>query len=375
VALYFALTFVFMGLAAQHQALLRRTMQFVALAKIQVVSSLAGLVVAILIAIAGYGYWALVVRPIVAAVCTAAGVWLACKWRPGTPVFDSEVKSMVRFGAHVLGFSIVHSMTRVADTIALSLSYTPRMVGLYQNTLNMYENAIVAPLAQLHGVGSSGLSKLRSDPEALRQKYEATLSTLAFFVMPLAAILSVTGQDVVVVLLGEKWRESGVLLNITALRGIVELLEISQGWLHVSSGQAERWKNWGIVSLLVRLAAIFAGLPFGPEGLAVALVVAGWLIAFPSVSYAGRPFGIGTALALRAVGGPLLAATIACAAGFWLQAAFFADFSSLLRIFLSASLFTVIYLLIVVGLLGITKPIRVAGRLLQDFGLRGGAQR
>jgi PST family polysaccharide transporter len=370
VVLYFAITFMFTGLSGQHLSLLRRTMQFVVIAKIQIVSALAGFAVAILLAMSGYGYWALVLRPIVVAVCVAAAAWLACRWRPGLPVFDAEVKSMVRFGMHVLGFTITWSMTRAADRIALGLFYLPREVGFYQNALNMYENGIVSPLEQLHGVGSAGLSKLRSDPAAVRQKYEATLSALAFFVMPTTAILSVTGQDAVVILLGEKWRESGLLLSIMALRGIFELIEISQGWLHISGGRAERWKNWGFVSAVVRVVAILAGLRFGAEGVAIALVVAGWLIAFPSVSYAGRPLGIGVALVIRAVGGPLLGATIAAAAGWWLQIAFLLNFSNLFRIFLSASLCISIYLLIVVGLLRITEPIRVAGRLAQHFRTR-----
>src|SRR5271167_420861 len=135
IALGFAVTFVFTGLSSQHLALLRRTMQFVTIARIQLLSALAGLTVAILIAISGYGYWALVMRPVVSAVCVAAETLLVCGWRPGFPVFDSEVKSMLRFGMHVLGFSIIHSVTSIADRVALSLFYTPNDVGLYQNAL------------------------------------------------------------------------------------------------------------------------------------------------------------------------------------------------------------------------------------------------
>jgi len=367
IALGFAVTFVFTGLSSQHLALLRRTMQFVTIARIQLLSALAGLTVAILIAISGYGYWALVMRPVVSAVCVAAETLLVCGWRPGFPVFDSEVKSMLRFGMHVLGFSLIHSVTSIADRIALSLFYTPNVVGLYQNALNISDNAVLVPLAQLHNVGSAGLSKLQSDPAALRQKYETTLSALAFFVMPTAAILSVTGQDVVVVLLGEKWRQSGLLLSITALGGIIACIEMSVTWLHVSSGRAERWKNWGIVSFIVRVAAILVGLPFGAEGLAIALAVVGWLIAFPCVVYAGRPLGIGAALALRAVRGPLLGATITCATGWWLRAAFLVQFTSLFRLFLLTFLCASIYLFIVVGLLRVIEPIRVASKLAQDF--------
>jgi PST family polysaccharide transporter len=258
-------------------------------------------------------------------------------------------------------------MTNVADRIALGLFYPLSAVGFYTNAQNMYDNALMVPLGQLHGVGSAGLSKLRSDPGKLRQKYEATLSALAFFVMPTAAILSVTGQDVTITLLGEKWRESGLLLSIMALRGIVEFIEFSQGWLHVSGGRAERWKKSAFVSAFVRIVAILGGLPFGAEGVAIALVVAGALIALPSVVYAGRPLGIGTPLVIRAVGGPLLGATVAVAAGWWLQSIFLMNYSTLFRIFLSAFLCSSIYLLIVVGLFRNTEPIRVAVGLGRDF--------
>jgi PST family polysaccharide transporter len=185
--------------------------------------------------------------------------------------------------------------------------------------------------------------------------------------MPTAAILSVIGQDVVVILLGATWRVSGLLLSIMALRGVVEFIEMSQGWLHVASGRAERWKYSAFVSAIVRVAAILAGLPFGAKGVVIALVVAGWLIAFPAVIYAGRPLGIGAALAFRAVGGPLLGAAITVVAGWLLQSIFFSDISSIFRIFIMASLCTAIYLFVVVGALRITEPISILGRLVQDF--------
>ena len=64
IALCSAVTFVLYGVTNLHQALLRRTMQFGTIAKIQLLGTLAGIAVAILIAFYGYGYWALVLRPI-----------------------------------------------------------------------------------------------------------------------------------------------------------------------------------------------------------------------------------------------------------------------------------------------------------------------
>src|SRR5215510_8248454 len=301
IAFYSAVTFVLWGMSNQHLALLRRTMQFATITKIVILSTLVGIAIAIFMASCGYSYWALVLRPIATSLCIAIGAWLVCRWRPGFPVFDNEVKSMVRFGLHVVGFSVMYSVAKSVDRIALGFFYRPDEVGYYQNAITLYDNSIFSTLAQLHTVGSAALSKLQSNPAALRQKYEAALSALAFFVMPTAAVLSVTAQDLTVILLGEKWRAAGALLSIIALRGIFHVVEISQGLLHLSIGRADRWRRWGIVTLVVQIAGVLAGLPFGATGVAVTVVMSSLLIAIPSISYAGRPVDIGAAFVIRAV--------------------------------------------------------------------------
>jgi len=366
IALCSAIPFVLLGISNQHLALLRRTMQFARIAKIQILSTFVGIAIAVFMAICGYGYWALVLRPIASSLCLAIAAWLACQWRPSFPVLDSEVKSMVRFGLHVVAFSVTYSVARAVDRIGLGLFYRPEEVGYYQNAISLYDNSIFQVLAQLHTVGSTALSKLQSNPVALRQKYEAALSALAFFVMPAAAILSVTAEDLTVLLLGEKWRAAGLLLSIIALRGIFQVIEGSQGWLHLSIGRADRWRNWGFVSLIVQVVAVLGGLPFGATGVAAAIVIASLIIAVPSISYAGRPIDIGAAVVIRAVGRQLIGAVGTTALGWWLQTTALTQCPGFIRILLSTGFCISIYLSIVVGLFRFTEPIKVAGKVVQD---------
>jgi len=183
--------------------------------------------------------------------------------------------------------------------------------------------------------------------------------------MPMAAILSVTGQDLTVILLGEKWREAGVLLSIIALRGIFQVVEGSQGWLHLSIGRADRWRNWGVVSIAAQVVALLGGLPFGAPGVAVAVVMTSLFLAIPSISYAGRPIGVGAALVIRSAGPQLIGAISTAAGGWWLQTTTLAHYPSFVRILLSAGFCISIYLIIVVGVFRFTEPIKVAGTVLQ----------
>ena len=132
--------------------------------------TLASLVVAIVAALSGYGYWALVLRQMTASSVVAFGVWSACRWKPGRPVFDDEVKSMIRFGLNVVGYPVGYTVSRAMDRIVLGLFSRPDQVGYYQGAMNLYDNSICATIEQTHTVGSAALSKLQSDPAAIRQE-------------------------------------------------------------------------------------------------------------------------------------------------------------------------------------------------------------
>jgi O-antigen/teichoic acid export membrane protein len=367
ISLSIAVTFILVGASNQHLALLRRTMQFSRLGKIQLLGTLAGIAAAVGCAICGLGYWALVLRPIASSLCVALGAWIGCRWRPGFPVFNDDLKSMVRFGMHVASFSVIYTISKTVDRAVLGLAYSPDQVGYYQNASTLYDNSIRSALTQVHLVGSTALSKFQSNAASLRKKYEAALSVLAFFIMPMAAILSVISEDLTVVLLGERWRAAGSILSIIALRGIFHVLEASQGWLHLSIGRADRWKNWGIVSLIVQLVAAISGLPFGARGVATATVVAGFLLSVPSILYAGRPIGIDGNLVLRAVLPQMVGSFASAAGGWWLDVEILARYSEYARIFCSTIFCVCIYLGVVLALFRLTEPIKVAQSIARDF--------
>src|SRR5690606_16846525 len=76
----------------------------------------AGLCAAIAVALAGGGYWALVVQQLVAAGVMSAGLVLAGRWVPGLPRRDVSVRPFVRYGANLLGAQLLGYATRNVDT-------------------------------------------------------------------------------------------------------------------------------------------------------------------------------------------------------------------------------------------------------------------
>ena len=366
IALVSSLSLIVAALSSQHFALMRRAMQFRRIALIEISANVISSIVAIAMAFTGWGYWALVAKPMLTTGLSALGAWTSCPWLPGRPRLTPELKEMVGFGMGVTGFTMTDYFARSADRIALGYFYGAGPLGYFQNAFLLYDN-LLSLSAQLHDVAVSSLSKLRNAVDELKRSWAAALSSVTFFSALAFAVLAVTGQDFVVLLLGQKWEPAGPLLCIFAVRGIAHAVERTLGWLHVSAGRSDRWMRWGFFSAICQLVAVFVGIPFGLAGVATAHAVATFCLFVPALVYAGRPVGIGVKDVLRAVGPQTAAALITVAFGFAVQRAFLADFSQLARFVVSVPICVVAYLTVVVGVFKLTAPLQLAFSLLRDF--------
>lgn len=367
IAQFWGLTFVITALSCQHAAVLRRKLMFQQVALIEVAANVLGAAAAIGMALSGSGYWALVFRPLVSASVMLILVWSSCRWVPGLPVFSKGVKETVKFGLNITGFTTTDYLAKAADRVGLGYTVGARELGLYHNASTVYENALAVVTQPLHSVAVATLSKLRDNLEELREAWSTALSSVTFFGMLGFVILAVIGPDLIVVLLGNKWASAGTLLTMFAFRGPAQVVERTLGWLHVAAGRPDRWMRWGVMSCVVQVVAILCGLPFGAMGVATSYTICMYFLFVPAIVYAGQPLQIGFRHLMGAIGPQLIGSLGAAAAGFTLRMYYLSDSPPFQRMAALVVACVIAYTLITVGIFGMTKPIEVAKRLLQDF--------
>ena len=367
IALMSSLTFTLTAVSIQHYALMRRAMEFQRIAIIDLSSNAISSGVSVVLAFIGWGYWALVAKPIVQLSLSAFGAWMSCPWRPSRPSISTEAKELVSFGLGVTGFTVMDTLSRSADRIALGYFNGAGSLGYFQNAFLLYDNLLNMVAGPMHNIGVSSLSKLRHNVPELRRSWSAALSSMTFFCAPTFALLAVTGQDLVVVLLGQKWAPAGPLLCVFAIRGIANSVERTMGWLHVVAGRSDRWMRWGVISAVCQFVALMAGLPFGAMGVAVAYTIAMFCLFVPALVYSGRPVGIGVSDVLSATVPQMASAVIAVAFGLTIQRLFLLECPELVRLFVSIPVCVTIYAAMVLGVFRVTGPLKLASSLLHDF--------
>ena len=270
ITLGLAINFIFGGLTVQHQALLRRQMQFTSLAKIEVVSMAVGVITAIIAAYYGLKYWALVLMLMATAISNALGVWLTCSWRPGLPRRNSGVRSMLAYGGNLTGFSLVNYFSRNLDNILIGHRWGSQELGLYAQAYKL----VLLPIQQINNPISSvalpTLSSLQSETQKYCKYYYKAMLSISILGMPLIGFLFSSANEVILLVLGEQWLETVPIFKLLLPAAINATIGVGMGWAYQSLGNVERQLRWGIVSSFLNVILFTIGVQWGAIGVAAA---------------------------------------------------------------------------------------------------------
>lgn len=273
--------FVLGGLTVQHEALLRRQMRFFSLVAIVLVSTVVGYVVGIVMAWHGFSYWALVFSQLALLLANAIGVWLVCRWRPGLPKRNSDVRSLVAFGRNFTGFSIINYFSRNLDNLLLGKIWGASELGLYNRAYQLMTLPIEQVNEPITSVAIPALSRIKDEAETYRQAYLRMLEKIAMCTMPAIAFMLATSDWIVQVVLGPQWSATSRIFLLLGITGLFQPIANTTGWLFLTQGRSRHMLHWGFISGPLTIASILFGLPWGAVGVAASYAITRVLLTDP----------------------------------------------------------------------------------------------
>lgn len=314
VAAVLSLGILFSAASVIHLSLLKRALRFTSVSSNEIAALAVYTVVTILLAIEGWRYWSLVAGIIAQQLSVTIGSWWLCRWVPGLPRRTGKTIPMVRFAAQVYGkFCILYS-TQNIDNLLIGWRFHAISLGFYKKAYDLFALSASQLTAPLHNVALATLSRLKNDPARFRRYLTKSLAIIAFVGMAVSADLTLVGKDLVRLLLGAQWSQSGRIFQLFAPGIGVMLLCSMVGWIHLSIGKPGRWLRWSLVELTLTVSLFVPALFWGPAGIAAAWSASYWLLLVPGFWYAGRPIGFGVSSFIAAVWRFAAAALVAGAA-------------------------------------------------------------
>ena len=289
IAAGYSLVIFLTGISIQHMAILMRQMRFVAIAVVELSALAIGMGAAILAALKGAGYWALVINQVVFALVTIAGAWTACRWRPGLAVRGSGVRSMLKYGGNLTGYNFTTFFAQNLDNALIGRVWGAYQLGIYSRAYQM----LLMPMGQINtplaAVAVPALSRLADLPERYRAAYLRILEKIAMLTMPGVAFMIVTSDWLMVFLLGPKWREAGRIFMLLGIAAIMQPVSKTGLWLFITQGRSREMFKWGVAGAVIAVVSIVAGLPWGAAGVAASYAITDLCLSTPLMFwYIGR---------------------------------------------------------------------------------------
>ena len=273
--------FVINGLCSQHWALLRRQMRFTAVATLETTAEILSFAVAIGLALAGAGYWALVAQRLVSPGLITSGCWILSRWRPSRPAFAPGTGSLLRFGGSLAGTSLMALFSRSVDQMAIGWFWGPGILGLYDRATKLLISPLNNVMMPLYSIAMPTLSRLTLDEQRYRRAFGEILEKLAMITMPAAAGIMATAYWTTGLLFGPKWIAAAPLVAWFAVIAAYQPVMDACALLFMTQMRPAQLVRAGAIDATLRMLAIACALPFGATTVAATLALSGLTIRAP----------------------------------------------------------------------------------------------
>ena len=188
-----------------HLSLLRRNLQFRAIAKVISVTAVINAVVSIGCAFAGMTYWALVLGNGAATVTATAMYWAYDSWRPTAQASLAALRSVWRTSWHIFMVGFLAMVWVQGDKIIVSRFVGGAGLGTYTVGQRVVTTPTGAISAVLSDVAYAAFARRQDDNAALRRGFIRSSAVIALITFPMMFGVAAVAAPLVPVVFGDRW--------------------------------------------------------------------------------------------------------------------------------------------------------------------------
>jgi O-antigen/teichoic acid export membrane protein len=304
------------------RARMTREMDFRRLALIDAGAALAAAAAAVALALHGAGAHSLAWGYVVRVAVSSGLAWIVADRGPDPPggaegTLTSSAgrgdgaRDLLRFGLPATGAGLLNYLAASVDYLLVGRYLGPTALGLYYLAYQLVSLAHFKVVSVLLRVLLPAFATVQGDLDRLRRGYLRAVRGIALFAFPVLALLCALSREVVAVFYGPGKEAAGPLVQILCVLGTAKAVGGAVGPVFLARGRADIALLWNGFALATTTVAVAAGLPFGLEGVTVAVSLNALLLLGVSEGIVHRLLPLGFRAYLAALTPALLAASVA----------------------------------------------------------------
>lgn len=308
-----SLQFLMIPFCVIPEVLLQRRLDFKYRSLSDMGSTVIGSVATLILAVAGFGVWSLVIGNLAGFFFRAVFFNIVAPFRAWPSFSLKGMRSTLTFGGNVTGSRFLWFFFTQADTVIVGRVLGGEILGIYSVALHLATLPVQRVSAILNQVAFPAFSRFQHDRDLIAAQLLKALSLIAVVAFPILWGMSAVAPELIAVLLGPKWTAAVLPMQILAwvmpFRAVVGFLPSVTD----AMGRPEVGLSNALLGCIVMPLAFFVGAQWGIKGVSLA-----WLIAYPIL------LAINMKRMIRVVGVrsrdvlTRLAPTLLCAGGMYL---------------------------------------------------------
>ncbi len=252
---WMSLCLIFSGIQTQYHVILSARGNFRALVSSELIAQCLALFVGVFFAIAGIGYWALVMQFVFANLFLLIIRVCYVRWVPSRPRFESGTRNVLRVAKNLGTVQLLNWVSSNIDSVAISIKLGSSPLAIYNRAFSL------GPSPQFHFIESIGnwfLPTVRNANVEIHSK----LANITIFGRKLSQVFCFVNISILIgapfmipLLLGDKWEDSIKLLQILSIGGVFTSFSTVFKWTFIL---IEKSKILVILQIVLRTIMVFS---------------------------------------------------------------------------------------------------------------------
>lgn len=275
------LNFIILSFSLIQQVVLQKKVDFKLMAYVNVFASLVAGIVALVLALKGFGAWAIVIQILAKSIFTSALLWIFNRWRPLFVFSMNSLKELFGYGSKLTVASLIYTIFQYFYFNVIGKLFPVASLGFYTRAVQLQEFPVKTIGSVFNRVVFPIFSTIQDDNERLRNAIRKTLKTMVFTTFPILFGLIAVSDPLIEVLLTAKWLPASGYFKLLCFTGLFYTFQVLNGEVLKTKGKSDWVLKLELITKTILVINIFLTYRWGIMAIIwgqLAVVVVAWLL-------------------------------------------------------------------------------------------------
>lgn len=263
-------------------------MDFKTQAKISVISVLVSGCTAIVLALNGYGVWALVVQTLLNTICNLILFNVFSPWLPRGKVTRESFNYLFGFGSKLLFSGLLDVIYNNLYQIIIGKKFSPTVVGQFTQANQLASVPAMTLTGIIQRVTFPLFSQLQDSAENMESVYRLTLKMAIVVIFPLIIGLGLVAQPLLTSLLGEQWQSAASLLSVLCVGYMLYPVHAINLNLLQVMGRSDLFLKLEVIKKTIGIVILLISIFYGVLGMCIGFTLSSYFSLLLNTYYTAK---------------------------------------------------------------------------------------